>query len=234
MLFQDGHTCQHCKGNSKDRILNVHHLESRKTGGDAPNNLITLCETCHNQYHKGNIQLSQKRGKTFRDAAFMGIMRWSFYEKLKERHPNVSMTYGYLTKHTRIQYKLPKKHYVDARCISGNPFAEPLGYYLYQKKVRCHNRQIHKKNFLKGGKKKQNQAPYLVKGFRLFDKVCYEKETGFIFGRRTSGYFDIRTLAGAVIHRSASYKKLKLLETKKTWLLERRAQGCEMMLCSST
>jgi N6-L-threonylcarbamoyladenine synthase len=42
VLFRDNHECQHCHGKSKDRILNVHHLESRKTGGDSPDNLITL------------------------------------------------------------------------------------------------------------------------------------------------------------------------------------------------
>jgi len=47
VLFRDGHNCQCCKGKSKDKILNVHHIESRKTGGNSPNNLITLCETCH-------------------------------------------------------------------------------------------------------------------------------------------------------------------------------------------
>lgn len=54
------------------------------------------------------------------------------------------MTFGYVTKNTRIANGLPKEHYVDARCISGNPQAKPLGYYYYQKKVRCQNRQIHK------------------------------------------------------------------------------------------
>lgn len=78
VLFRDGHTCQCCKGKSKDKILNVHHIESRKTGGNAPNNLITLCETCHTGYHKGTVQLPKaiKRGMRFKDAAFMGIMRW--------------------------------------------------------------------------------------------------------------------------------------------------------------
>ena len=33
VLFRDNHTCQHCHGKSKNNILNVHHLESRKTGG---------------------------------------------------------------------------------------------------------------------------------------------------------------------------------------------------------
>ena len=225
VLFRDNHTCQCCKGKSKDKVLNVHHIESRKAGGNAPNNLITLCETCHKGYHNGTVELPKtiKRGMSFKDATFMGIMRWSFYNRLKEIYPNVFMTYGYITKNIRIKNNLPKDHYIDARCISGNPNAEPLGYYFYQKKVRCHNRQIHKANILKGGKKKLNQASYLVKGFRLFDKVEFEGQICFIFARRSSGYFDIRKLNGEVIHRSASWKKLKLLETRKSLLMERRA-----------
>ena len=225
VLFRDGHTCQCCKGKSKDKILNVHHIESRKTGGNAQNNLITLCETCHKGYHKGTVKLpsSVKRGMSFKDAAFMGIMRWTFFNRLKDMYPNVEMTYGYITKNTRIEAKLPKEHYVDAKCISGNPLAESLGYYFYQKKVRCHNRQIHKCNILRGGKKKLNQAPYIVKGFRLYDKVKYDGQECFIFGRRASGYFDLRRLDGVSIHKSSSYKKLKLIETRGTLLKERRS-----------
>ena len=226
VLWRDNHNCQCCKGKTKDTILNVHHIESRKTGGDSPNNLITLCETCHQGFHNGRITLPKhiKRGMKFNDATFMGIMRWTFYNQLKENYPNVSMTYGYITKNMRIGNHLPKEHYIDARCISGNPKAEPLGYYFYQKKVRCHNRQIHKANLLKGGKKKLNQAPYLVKGFRLFDKVLYEGQMCFIFGRRSTGYFDIRKLDGTKIHSSANYKKLKLIEKRKTIITERRLQ----------
>ena len=224
VLFRDNHTCKCCKGKSKDKILNVHHIESRKTGGNAPNNLITLCETCHKGYHNGTVKLPKaiKRGISFKDAAFMGIMRWSFYNRLKEIYPNVSMTYGYITKSTRVKNNLPKEHYIDARCISGNPNAEPLGYYFYQKKVRCHNRQIHKAKILKGGKKKMNQASYLVKGFRLFDKVEFDGQVGFIFGRRNRGYFDIRKLNKEVISRNAFWKRLKFLETRKSLLIEIR------------
>lgn len=75
VLWRDGHTCQHCHGKSGDKILNVHHLESRKTGGNSPSNLITLCETCHKAYHRGKFELKVKRAASFRDAAFMGIMR---------------------------------------------------------------------------------------------------------------------------------------------------------------
>ena len=226
VLWRDGHVCQHCHGKSKDPVLNVHHLESRKTGGDAPSNLITLCETCHKAYHRGKFELKIKRGKPLRDAAFMGIMRCVFYKRLKKEYPNVSMTFGYITKNTRITNNLPKEHYVDARCISGHPQAKPMGYYFYQKKVRCQNRQIHKANFLKGGRKKLNQAPFLVRGFRLFDLVIYEGTPYYVFGRRVSGYFDIRKLDGTKANNgSVSCKKLKLINTQKTILTERRNSG---------
>ena len=122
ILFRDNHECQHCHGKSKDAVLNVHHLESRKTGGDAPNNLITLCESCHKKYHEGKIKLKQKRGQSFKAEMFMGIMRWRFFNKLKEIYPAVEVknTYGYLTKSRRINLGLPKEHYVDAYCIAGN------------------------------------------------------------------------------------------------------------------
>ena len=227
VLFRDNHTCQCCKGKSKDLILNVHHIESRKTGGDAPNNLITLCETCHSGYHKGTIALPKtiQRGMPFKDATFMGIMRWAFYKELKKQYPDVSMTYGYITKNIRIKNNLPKEHYIDARCISENPLAKPLGYYYFQKKVRRHNRQIHKSNILKGGIRKRNQADYLVKGYRLFDKVSYDGKLYFIFGRRNSGFFDIRNLNGEKVNKgSVSYKKLKFLESAKGYLTERQEQ----------
>ena len=225
VLFRDEHKCQCCNGKSGDKILNVHHIESRQTGGDAPNNLITLCETCHKGYHDGTIILPDKihRGMSFRDATFMGIMRWAFYDELRNRYPNVSMTYGYITKNTRIKHGLSKEHYVDARCISGHPLAEPSDCVYFQRKIRRHNRQIYKNNTLRNGVRKKNQADYTVKGFRLFDKVSYQGKEYFIFGRRSSGFFDIRDLKGNKVNKgSISCKKLKLLEISRGYLIERR------------
>ena len=227
VLFRDGHTCQCCKGKSKDKILNVHHIESRKTGGNAPNNLITLCETCHTGYHKGIVKLPKTihKGMSFKDAAFMGVMRWAFYNNLKEIYPNVSLTYGYITKNIRIRNCLPKEHYIDARCISGNPKAISDGTVYYQKKVRCHNRQIHKITIFKGGIRKRNQAPYDVMGFRLFDKVKWKGQNCFIFGRRSTGRMDLRLLDGTKINASVGYKNLKLVEMRKNYLTEQRKVG---------
>lgn len=227
VLWRDGHTCQCCKGKSKDKVLNVHHIESRKTGGDAPNNLVTLCEYCHSQYHKGNIKLPKtiKRGASFKDATFMGIMRWAFYNKLKEIYPNVHMTYGYITKNTRIKHNLPKDHFIDARCISDypeaiHPWCKTVVY--YQKKVRCHNRQIHKMSIGKEGYRKRNQADYIVKGYRLFDRVKFKGQECFIFARRMSGSFDVRLLDGTKVSASAGYRKLRLLQIQQGFLTERR------------
>ena len=226
VLFRDGHTCKCCKGNSKDKILNVHHIESRKSGGDAPNNLITLCETCHKGYHKGEIKLPKTihRGMSFRDATFMGILRQAFYNKLKEMYPNVSLTYGYITKKTRIENGLPKDHHIDARCISGNPLALSDGTVYYQKKVRCHNRQIHKHTILKCGIRKHNQVSYEVMGFRLYDKVKWKGQKCFIFGRRSTGRMDLRFLDGTKVNASVGHKNLTMLEMRKNILIEQKGR----------
>ena len=228
VLYRDDHKCQLCNGKSKDKILNVHHIESRKTGGDAPNNLITLCETCHKKHHEGDIKLKIKRGTIFKDPAFMGIMRWAFYNTLKEKYPNVLMTYGYITKNTRIAVgakgssPLPKNHRTDALCITGNPTVIVLDTWYFYKKVRCQNRQIHKNTINKGGVRKLNQSPFIVFGFRLFDKVKYNDQECFVFGRRLSGSFDIRLLDGTMVNAGVGYKKVKVLEQRKTILIERR------------
>lgn len=169
-----------------------------------------------------NLPDSIHRGNKYNDATFMGIMRWSFYNKLKGLYPSVNLTYGYITKNTRINNNLPKEHYIDARCISGNPKAVSDNTVYYQKKVRYHNRQIHKFKINKGGVRKLNQASKYVFGFKLFDKVKYSNIECFIFGRRSSGSFDIRKLDGTKIHAGISYKKLKFIEHSNSFITERR------------
>ena len=86
VLFRDGYECQCCHGKCKCLILEVHHIESRMTGGDSPYNLITLCKLCHERYHRGEIKLPVviKREPSYRDAGFMNTMRWTFYNRLKK------------------------------------------------------------------------------------------------------------------------------------------------------
>ena len=224
VLFRDAHTCQWCKGKSKDCILNVHHIESRKIGGDTPDNLVTLCETCHNLIHRTQQEhLIKRTSGSMRDATHMGMMRWRLSDEVKAIFSNVHVTYGYLTKHMRILHKLEKSHRIDARCISGNPLAQPDDTWYLMKRVRRNNRQIHKATIRKGGKRQNNIAPKVVHGFRLFDQVEYHKRRCFVFGRRSNGYFDLRTLDGTKISASANYKQLKYIQRTSTCVVERRA-----------
>lgn len=224
VLARDDHRCQRCLGKSKDVILNVHHIESRKTGGDRPDNLLTLCETCHALIHRTHQEHTiERKSNGFRDATQMGIIRWKIYEQAQALFPAVHLTYGYLTKHTRIEHELEKSHLIDARCISGAPLAESDGTSYLLKWVRRNNRQLHKATIRKGGQRQRNTAPKSVHGFRLFDGVRFQGQVCFVFGRRRSGYFDLRRLDGTKIHASASHTQLQVVQRATACLVERRA-----------
>ena len=215
VLYRDGHKCQACNGKSKDKVLNVHHIESRQTGGDRPDNLITLCESCHKAYHKGKIELKVKKHKAFKAETIMSILRWKIVNKLRELGNAVSITYGYLTKSSRIALKLEKSHANDAFCIAGGSGQERTDNNYFIKYVRKCNRSLFKANLLKGGKRKVNTIKQAF-GFHRFDKVLYGKIECFIYALRSSGYFDLRLLTGEKINASVKYTKLRLIETFKT------------------
>ena len=122
----------------------------------------------------------------------------------------------------RVHLMPPMSNFYARICVKATPSSNK---YLFQKQTRRHNRQIHKLTILKGGVRKRHQAPYLVHGFRLFDKVLCKGEVGFIFGRRSSGAFDVRRLDGTKISAGISYKKLSLLENRKMFLTELRKEG---------
>lgn len=223
VLFRDGHQCQCCHGRSGDPILNVHHIESRKTGGNAPNNLITLCEHCHQSYHQGKISLPKSihRGMSFRDATFMGIMRWAFFNRLKALYQNVKLTYGYITKNTRIENDIAKTHTADAYCIAGNVNAKRLGYEYLRKQVRRHNRKLHREVPAKGGVRRLAQAGHIIRGFCLNDTVVAKGQQWFIRGMRQKGSFVLKHLDGTKLEIAPS--KIQFLRHNNSYLVERRA-----------
>lgn len=222
VLFRDGHQCQCCKGKSGDSILNVHHIESRMTGGNAPNNLVTLCSHCHHEYHAGHINLPKTihRGMSFRDAAFMGVMRQTFYNRLKEQYPDVSLTYGYITKNTRIANNIVKTHTADAYCIAGNIKAKRLKYEYLRKQVRKHNRKLHREVYAKGGIRRRAQAGHIVRGFCLNDTVIAKNQRWFIRGMRTKGGFVMKKLDETRLEITPS--KITFLCHNNSYLIERR------------
>lgn len=83
VLYRDGHTCQLCKGKSKDPVFSVHHIVSRRIGGNAPSNLICLCESCHDMIHKKGIKLKSIRKRSYKDATFMNLVKKGLFDALK-------------------------------------------------------------------------------------------------------------------------------------------------------
>ena len=186
--------------------------------------LSRMCWTCHDLLHRTHQEHKiERKSRSFRDATQMGIIRWRIYEQAKALFPQVHLTYGYITKHTRIEQQLEKSHVIDARCISQHPLAVSEGTWYLLKWVRSNNRQLHKATIRKGGQRQRNTASKQVHGLRLFDCVAYQGTACFMFGRRSSGYFDLRMLDGTKLHASANYKKLTVIQKASACLVERRA-----------
>ena len=236
VLWRDNYTCQCCGAHAtqkKEVRLHVHHLESRKTGGNAPSNLIILCDSCHEKFHKGIItaaNLKKRKRRSTWDATFMGIMRATLLQRLRSELPiPVVETRGYITKATREKLLvLPKSHINDALAIAQGKHGFNVGYLpgILQidkictiRPVRHHNRQLHKATILKGGIRKSNQAEKYVFGYRLFDKVQFNGQDCFIWGRRTTGIFTIKTINGKMIKDGISFKKLKPVEKSTSYLI---------------
>lgn len=189
VLWRDEHKCCHCHGKSGDKILEVHHIETRQTGGDSPDNLITLCKTCHKASHDGKIKLNIKRGIPFRDPSQMNTMRKTLLNEAKAIFPNVHKTYGYITKNTRVCYGIEKTHCADAFCIAGNMQAERLGTYLLCRCIRRHTRSLHVANFRKGHLRRSAVAPHWIsESLRLqrYDTVKWNGIRCFISGSSKS------------------------------------------------
>lgn len=222
VLARDGHKCVHCKGKSKDPILNVHHLESRKTGGNSPSNLVTLCETCHKAYHRGEFDLKIKRGSSLRDAAVMNIMRWAVYERAKKEFGNVHLTYGYITKHTRIENGITKTHAADAFCIAKNVHATRLGYFFMCRCVPRHTRILHVANPKKGGIRRSCIASHKIgkSRFQRYDMVRWKGMNCFIFGS-THGRPILRYIEGLQVANqpSVNIKTIKFLRRMRCSIL---------------
>jgi hypothetical protein len=120
-LMRDGYQCQHC-GQSA-RKLEAHHLIFRADGGkDTLTNLLTLCERCHHQLHKGKITLKVTGVSGHLDQIAQRTMQGKthLYTTLRTFAP-LTTVFGYETSTYRKYRSLPKTHIID-HCVS-----QPLG-----------------------------------------------------------------------------------------------------------
>lgn len=216
---RDGYTCQVCGSHER---LEVHHIIPRAGGGsDRPANLITLCEKCHDTHHHMKpLNIPKPEDNGFKGATEMNTMRWFLLDRLRKAHLDreILETYGYITNWNRNHLRLEKTHATDAFVIAGHFDARRSGEQWNILKLRCHNRKVNKTNKIRGGRWKANQAPRLIEGFRLNDKVMYSGQFCLIHGRRSSGYFDIRKPDGTRVHPSVHYRNIMLVEHTNTKL----------------
>ena len=218
VLWRDKYTCQCCKGKSGDKKLHVHHvIFQSQQGSNAPANQITLCRICHEKYHKGEVELKMPKPREYKAETFMSIMSAILPERLRALGYEVEITFGYITAAKRKEFGIKKSHVNDA-FISGGGTVQQRGGEYFIKQVRRNNRKL----FKGAHSGVKNTAPRFMHGLQRYDKVEYKGKECFIFGRRATGYFDLRTLDGTKIHASAKVKDLKLLESAKTFLIEKR------------
>ena len=237
VLDRDGHKCCAC---GAKKHLQVHHIESRLTGGDSPGNLITLCDKCHAAHHAGKLDLvNVKRTPSLKHASQTNVIGARLVEILYDVLPDdieLCVTDGRETARIREAIGLGKTHASDALVIAGGGDVIPCSVTYRRRKTRRHNRHYYKANLLKGGRKKRNTGAESIEGFRRYDIVLLDgKERCYIDGLRTSGYFKLRRMDGSLVvtssetskqkDSSVSYKRLKLLNHSDGYISWSEARG---------
>jgi 5-methylcytosine-specific restriction endonuclease McrA len=217
VLHRDGYRCRsRQQGVQHSKKLHIHHIVFRIRGGsDAPSNLITLCERCHDGLHAGEFELhlAGSRSKT-KHATQIGIIKASLL-KVWDFEP----VFGYETKFRREQnLKWTKSHFADAVAIC------------------CHDKQIlnpepcvyRKRHIAKGdyqqtsGKRSEKRIPTgKLFGLRKFDLIRTTGLIGFVKGKRGSGRFSISELDGTVINPSVNVRSAVRISARTSTLIQR-------------
>ena len=215
VLHRDGYQCQKCK--TKKGKLSVHHIIFRSNGGtDTPNNLVVLCSDCHEKLHNGEFEIKGVRSKT-KHATEIGIVT----AQLKTSFGDFEECFGYETKFKREQgLHLPKTHHFDAVaiCCEDGEIVDISSTVYFKKHVsKGDYRQTN-------GSRSEKRIPTgKLFGLRKFDYIQTAKGTGWIKGKRSTGFFALSDLEGKIINPSVNVKKdCTRLKARTTTLTERR------------
>jgi hypothetical protein len=220
VLARDNYTCQHCKGKSKEKRLEVHHIVFRsQNGSDEEANLLTLCKTCHDALHAGTIMLKRtgKKKATLLHATQMNSIRIQLLKRLQAEE-----TWGFVTKEHRLLAGLPKEHVFDAAVIATRGT-----------KPRFQRASVLIKRCLPDGdyqqtKGKHSEQPMTtgkIMGFRKFDQVRYQGQDYFIKGRMATGYAILMDIAGNTVDLKPIPKleKMKRVNARSSCIMMQRA-----------
>lgn len=222
VLNRDSYTCQYCKGKTKDRKLEVHHIIFKRNGGsDEAKNLITLCKTCHDNLHDGNITLKGGKAKgQLKHATQMNSIRQQLLKIV-----DCEETFGFITKEHRQILNLSKEHYMDAVAIAsqGNNINFKTNQVLFKKCVSDGDYQQ-----TKGVRSEQKIPTNKIMGFRKYDKVKYLGREYFIKGRMSSGFAILMDINGTKIDfnnatkgmKTPKLNNMKRIGSRKTWIIQ--------------
>jgi len=208
VLARDNYTCQNCKKRKTVLKLHVHHIIFKSNGGtDNPNNLATLCNSCHKKIHnlkegqaeKASKNLQKKALKPTKHATEISILR----SQLTKHFGDFEETFGYITKFNQEALGFSKTHYTDAMIIaSQDKIAKTKTDYLVRKLVTKGDYQQ-----TKGVRSEKRIPTGKVFGLRKFDFIKTSKCLGFVKGKRSSGHFAISDIFGKIITNSVNIRK---------------------------
>lgn len=209
-----------CGRNSR---LEVHHIVFRSNGGsDEAENLITLCKTCHDKVHAGDIKLKGSKAKgQLRHATQMNSIR----KQLLLQNPEAHETFGFVTKEHRQLMGLSKEHYHDAVAIANLNNLEKYGLLSVDVRVpllrkKCISKGDYQQT--KGIRSEQSIQTGKIMGFRKFDKVEYAGQECFIKGRMSTGYAILMGIDGMKIPLKPipKFDRMKRLSARKSWIIQ--------------
>lgn len=220
VLSRDKHTCQKCS--DKITKLHVHHIVFRSNGGtDSPNNLVTLCEACHDKLHKHknadkeSLKLQRKAQANTKDATKVSVVK----SQIKKLFGDFKETFGFETKVKRRILGFPKSHAIDALLVSCE-IGEVVGFSGSAFQKRLVSQGDYQQT--SGSRSEQKIPTGKLFGFRKFDLIQTTKGIGFVKGKRSSGFFVISSVLGEKISDSVNVKKAaKRLAARKTVLIQK-------------
>jgi hypothetical protein len=220
ILFRDEYLCQKCCGKKKDNRLHVHHIVFRSKGGtNSPDNLITLCQTCHENLHtcENEEQESLKLQKKHRTNTTDAVQVSTITAYLK-KNLIFEETFGYETKFKREMLGLKKAHYVDAIC-AGLSCDEGIQFpnIVYQKVCVA----IGDYQQTSGSRSEKSIPTRKIMGFRKFDKALWLNQELFIKGRMSSGYAILMDINGKTVDLKPipKLKRMKRISARKSSLI---------------
>ncbi|MEW6296087.1 MAG: RNA-guided endonuclease IscB [Candidatus Diapherotrites archaeon] len=225
VLERDGYACVLCNGTGNRKLFRLRGKSNR------PKNLVTLCGDCHERASRGEIALPALF-QSYRWAARVNVMRalWTFSERLVP--VSAEQAAG-----SREALGLQKSHVNDALAVVHAAFGivpKPGGAGLFRGRfVRAKNRQLHRANPAKGGKRPNASANrYLVSKssvriakYDLVEYRSHEKHVvGYVNTLRTKGTVRIADAFGKQLAGGVSVGRLRKLQNASTliWEVKRR------------